>query len=306
MFHGRRLQSWTESSKNRSGFLSVRWCVLTEARFSLRNNSLHLEDFWVEAGFWHPLRVCVFLKVGRCITGESVEDTKAALCPGHVMPVQKAQTMWSCLTECWVELTNAASPLRCEHDRVNDWEEKDTAPLKNEDIEEQVWTRRETKAIVCQMLRCRLRALLWFGPLLTLSLMVLWGVWLSSVESVCWNVEILQGHEAMAEVDQEHLRMCPRKLGYVLEWNRNAVEFHGCTRNNRLETDELLLELPWCYLITQLELNWNSFQVIEHSSSYSPRRWWVIVGYAGIWSNFFIFKELKAQVVISQQLWGKL
>ncbi|CAM4499342.1 unnamed protein product [Leuciscus chuanchicus] len=32
-------------------------------------------------------------KVGRCITGESVEDTKAALCPGHVMPVRKAQTM---------------------------------------------------------------------------------------------------------------------------------------------------------------------------------------------------------------------
>jgi len=74
--------------------------------------------------------------------------------------------------------------------------------------------------------------------------MVLWEMWLSSVESVCWNVDILQGQEAMAEVDQERLRMCPRKSGYVLEWKRNTVEFHGCTMNNRLETDELLLELP--------------------------------------------------------------
>lgn len=80
--------------------------------------------------------------------------------------------------------------------------------------------------------------------LLTVSLMVLWGKWLSSVESFCWNVEILQGKEAMAEVDQKHLRMCPRKLEYGLEWKRNTVEFHSCTRNNRLETDELLLELP--------------------------------------------------------------
>lgn len=80
--------------------------------------------------------------------------------------------------------------------------------------------------------------------LLTLSLMVLLGKWPSSVESFCWNVEILQGLDAMAKVDQEPLRMCPRKLEYGLEWKRNTVEFHSCTRNNRLETDELLLELP--------------------------------------------------------------
>lgn len=54
---------------------------------------LHLKGGWVEAGFWRWLCVCVCLKVGHCITGESVEDTKAALCVGHVMPVRKAQTM---------------------------------------------------------------------------------------------------------------------------------------------------------------------------------------------------------------------
>ncbi len=32
------------------------------------------------------------------------------------------------------------------------------------------------------------------------------GRWLSSVESVCWNVEILQGQEAMADVDQENFQ----------------------------------------------------------------------------------------------------
>lgn len=150
--------------------------------------------------------VCVFLKVGRCITGESVEDTKAALCPGHVMPVRKAQTMWSCLTECWVELTNAASPLRCEHDRVNDWEEKDTAPLKDEDIEEQVWTRREMKVIVCQMLRCRLRALLWFGPYSLFP-------WRCCGESGCLLSSQFVGM----------WRFCKNKKRW-LKWTRNVLE----------------------------------------------------------------------------------
>lgn len=55
--------------------------------------------------------------------------------------------------------------------------------------------------------------------LLTVSLMVLWGKWLSSVESFCWNVEILQGQEAMAEVDQKHLRMCPSLGNWNTAWN---------------------------------------------------------------------------------------
>lgn len=60
------------------------------------------------------------------------------------------------------------------------------------------------------------------------------------MESICWNVEILQGQEAMAEVDQE------RFLGnWNTSWNgRGTLEFHSCTSNNRLETDELLLEFP--------------------------------------------------------------
>lgn len=192
------------------------------------------------------LCVCVLLKVGRCITGESVENTKAALCPGHVMPVRKAPTKWSCLTECWVELTNAASPLRCEHDREKDWEGNDTEPLK-EDIEKQVWTtKQEMKAIECNNSTVQTACNSLIRSLLTVSLMVLWGRWLSSVESICWNVEILQGQEAMAEVDQE------RFLGnWNTSWNgRGTLEFHSCTSNNRLETDELLLEFPWCYLIT--------------------------------------------------------
>ncbi len=59
------------------------------------------------------------------------------------------------------------------------------------------------KAIECNnsTVQTACNSLIW--SLLTVSLMVLWGRWLSSVESICWNVEILQGQEAMAEVDQE-------------------------------------------------------------------------------------------------------
>ncbi len=119
--------------------------------------------------------VCVLLKVGHCITGDSVEDTKAALCPGHVMPVWKAPTMWSCFTECWVELANAASPLRCEHDREKDWEGNDTEPLKKEDVEKRVWTtKQEMKAIECNNPTVQTACNSLIRSLLTIYLMVLW------------------------------------------------------------------------------------------------------------------------------------
>lgn len=44
--------------------------------------------------------------------------------------------------------------------------------------------------------------------------------------------------------DFARTRSGPWELEFVLQWKGNTVEFHSCTRNNRLATDELLLELP--------------------------------------------------------------
>lgn len=64
-------------------------------------------------------------------------------------------------------------------------------------------TKQEMKAIECNNSTVQTACNSLIRSLLSVSLMVLWGRWLSSVESICWNVEILQGQEAMAEVDQE-------------------------------------------------------------------------------------------------------
>lgn len=61
---------------------------------------------------------------------------------------------------------------------------------------------------------------------------------LDSVESGCWNVEILEEKEAMVEVDWiPFLRKCFLEIGMDLGGG-TLWDFYSCTRNKRLETDE--------------------------------------------------------------------